>query len=128
MVHLIALAILGGVVLILDLRLFGVLFSKHSAHYLSRQLSPIFRMSLAAMLVSGVLMVFSEALKCYYNPAFRLKMLCLFLAVSFSVLFQRSEAIGRAETASPVWLKVSGGLSLALWLSVGLAGRAIGLL
>jgi hypothetical protein len=115
MVHLLALALLGGTVLIADLSLFGIGFKGPKAAELARELSPWLLGSLALMVISGVLLLSEEALKCYYNPAFRLKMLFLFLAVLFYFTIHR-----RARS------KVTAGVSLALWLSVGLAGRAIG--
>jgi uncharacterized membrane protein len=76
------------------------------------------------MVVSGVLLLAGEPLKCYYNAAFRWKMLFLALAVVFYFGVQSR----LMDTESGVAAKVAGVISLTLWLGVGLAGRAIGLL
>jgi hypothetical protein len=57
-------------------------------------------------------------MKCYYHPAFRLKMVLFTVAIAFTFTLHR-----RSIESRPLAI-----LSLALWLSVGLAGRAIGFL
>jgi hypothetical protein len=113
MVHLLALASLGGAVLLADLGVLGVGLRRRD---LERQLSPVFLWSLLGMVISGALLIAAEPMKCYYHPAFRLKMVLLAIAVLFAFTIRR-RAIGS---------KLAAVLSLSLWLSVGLAGRAIG--
>jgi hypothetical protein len=126
MVHLLALATLGGTILLVDLRLFGFGMKRQPAAQLARDLSPVFWGSLAVMLVSGLLILAGEPMKCYYSPAFRIKMLLLVIAVLFQSTFHRIAVASTAEKATSIWSKSAATLSLALWLSVGLAGRAIG--
>ena len=79
------------------------------------------------MMVTGVLMVSEEALKCYYSPAFRIKMLAL--GVASVIYFPLLAVQTRINTdREPWWEKAAAALSLLSWLTVGLAGRAIGLL
>src|SRR3954462_7420028 len=73
-VHLVALAMIGGAVLMVDLRLLGWTLSRESATHVARNAQPWFMGSLAVMLVSGVFLFSSEAVKCYYNPPFWAKM------------------------------------------------------
>jgi hypothetical protein len=115
MVHLVALAGLGGAVLLSDLSLLGVGLKRRD---LARQLSPIFVWSLIGMVISGALLIAAEPMKCFYHPAFRLKMVLLGVAIIFAFTVRR-----RAVES-----KLAAVLSLSLWLSVGLAGRAIGFL
>lgn len=115
MVHLVALAGLGGAVLLTDLGVLGVGLRQRQ---LLRQLSPVFVWSLAGMVISGALLVAAEPMKCYYHPAFRLKMVLFAIAMIFAFTVRRRKIDSK-------WVAV---LSLALWLSVGLAGRAIGFL
>jgi len=72
------------------------------------------------MLVTGSLLFSSEAVKCYGNDSFRAKMVFLFAALLFRFAFYPKLTQSRGKLAA--------GLSLALWFSVGLAGRAIGFL
>jgi hypothetical protein len=114
MVHLLGLAGLGGAVLLVDLSVFGVGLRRGAG----RQLFPIFVWSLIGMITSGVLLIAAEPMKCYYHPAFRLKMVLFAIAVLFAFTVRRKAMES----------KLAAVLSLALWLSVGLAGRAIGFL
>jgi hypothetical protein len=120
-VHLVALAGLGGAILLVDLRLLGFGFKNHPAARLAQGLSPVLWGSLGLIAVSGLLLLIAEPLKCYYNPAFRLKMLFLFAAVAFYFTLHR-----RVMDASAIVSKPAAVLSLVLWLGVGLSGRAIG--
>jgi putative copper export protein len=122
MVHLLALAAFGGAVLLVNLGAFGIGLRRHPGE-IARQLSPIFFGSLAMMVVSGVFLVAAESLKCYYHPAFRLKMVLFAIAVVFTLTVHR-RSLQSPESES----KLLAALSLGLWLGVGLAGRAIGFL
>ena len=120
MFHLFALTILLGTTLILSLRLLGVMFRQQAFPELASSLMPWNLWSLVAMLATGFLLFLSEAMKCYGNDSFRAKMLLLFTALVFRF------ALYPKLTRN--WGKLAAGLSLVLWFSVGLAGRAIGFL
>lgn len=122
--HLLALAMLGGTVLLVNLGLLGVKLKSRSVASFAKELWPLFTGSLVIMVVSGAALVSTEAMKCYYHPAFRLKMAILALAVVFSFTAHR-RAIERSPSR---WSKPAAVASLTLWLGVGLAGRAIGFL
>ena len=128
MVHLLALTCLGGTVLLVDLGILGVGFRRVSIPRVARDLSPLFLANLLLTVVSGALLVAAEAMKCYYHPAFRVKMLLFVLAVTFHfTLHRRLIEVGTDGTAS-LGSKMGAAGSLALWCAVGLAGRTIGFL
>src|SRR5215813_7685456 len=77
-VHIVALALLFGAILVLDLRLLGVTFTSKPVARLARELSPWVLSSLIIILVSGFLLFASEALKAYASVPFQVKMLFLF--------------------------------------------------
>jgi hypothetical protein len=84
--------------------------------------------SLIAMVLSGIALLTEEAGKCFYSPAFRWKMAFLAAAVLFYFTLHHW-ALRRADTQGPtVWSRSAALISLTLWLGVGIAGRAIGLL
>jgi hypothetical protein len=128
MAHLLALAILGGAVLIIDLRLLGLGLKSLSAEHLAQELTPYLIGSLTASAVSGLLLLSGEPLKCYFNLAFRLKMLFLALAVLFYFAVQKRIFQFEREGRRGFLQKSSAIISLLLWLAVGLAGRAIGVI
>ncbi len=78
------------------------------------------------MLVSGLLILSADPMKGYYSGAFRIKMLLLLLAILFHSTAHRNAVASATEFGSSVWTKSAAALSLAFWLGVGLAGRAIG--
>ena len=126
MVHLLALAVLGGTVLIVDLGLLGLGMRRQPVAHIARELTPLFLGSLVMMMISGILLLSEEALKCYYSPAFRAKMAFLLLAIAFSFTLHRKVVQSSITIGSSWKAKGAALLSLALWLGVGLAGRAIG--
>jgi len=128
MVHLIALAFLGGSVLVVDLRLLGLILKGESARTIGRDLSRTLLLSLGAMVLSGIALLSEEAGKCFYSPAFRWKMALLAAAILFYFTLHR-RALLHTDTGRPnAWSRVAAIVSLMLWLGVGVAGRAIGLL
>ena len=118
---------MGGVVLIVNLRLLGVVLRGRPADRIARELWPFLVASVAALTVTGVLMISEETMKCYHSAAFRLKMLLFVPALLLSFGIHRKLGAG-AEPESGRAAKLAAGASLVLWLGVGAAGRAIGYL
>src|SRR5882757_10850220 len=77
--HLAALAVIGGAVLIVDMRLLGFGLKKTSVAQLAKDAQPWVTGSLIVMLLSGIALYSSEATKCYQSPAFWIKMIALAL-------------------------------------------------
>ena len=127
-IHLLAIAVLGGSVLIIDLRLLGVILHKEPARVLSRDLGRLLFGSLAVLILTGIAMVSEEALKCYYSPAFRWKMALLASSVLFYFTLHRRALIQADQYALTIWARITAIISMSLWLGVGVAGRAIGFL
>ena len=125
--HLLALGLLGGTVLIVDLRLFGAVLKREPVSRLAREVEPWTIGGLAAMLISGLLLFFSEAVKMYGNGAFRMKMIFLMLAVIYAFTVHRRVVLDDTP-ASKIRGRIAALVSLALWAGVGLCGRAIGFL
>jgi len=123
--HLLALALIGGAVLVVDLRLAGLILRDQPTSRLARDAQPWLIGSLTVMLVSGLMLWTSEAVKCYYNLAFWLKMGFLALAMAFTfTIRQRVAAAG--ERVQPIWMRTVAFVSVTLWSGVGLMGRGIG--
>jgi hypothetical protein len=68
----------------------------------------------------------SEAVKCYYSPAFWVKITTLPVAILFAFTVRRSVALGDEARARPLTQKLVGAVSLALWFTVAAGGRWIG--
>jgi hypothetical protein len=125
--HLLALSVLGGAVLLVNMRLLGVpVLSKESVPQLAEEVWPLTVWSVMVMLISGYALFASEALKDFYSWGFRLKMASLMLAIIFTLTVHRKVSLAEEDSIAPVWRKVTAIVSLLLWLTVGLGGRSIG--
>jgi hypothetical protein len=124
--HLLALALIGGAVLLVDLRLLGLGLRRQPVAQLARDAQPWLVGGLLVMVASGTLLFTSEAIKCYYNSAFWTKMTFLFPAIVFTFTVRRKVAAAPDARIRPVWNKLVALISVALWTFVGAAGRWIG--
>jgi hypothetical protein len=121
--HLLALAVIGGSVLVVNLRLCGVGLKREPVDRLWNNALPWLVGSYLTMIASGLLMFTSEAVKLYYHEAFWFKMASLLLATVFTLTIVRPVALAGG---SPVRERITGIVSLALWTGVGVGGRWIG--
>ena len=125
-VHLMGLALIGGSVLVVDLRLLGVGLRRQPVADVAREAQRWLRASLLVMLPTGLLLFSSKAEQCYYLPAFWIKMTSLSLALVFTFAVRRRVALASETRISPVWGKLVAVISLSLWSSVAIAGKWIG--
>jgi hypothetical protein len=125
-VHLLALAVIGGAVLLVDLRMLGFGLRQQSVRDLARDAEPFLVGSLIVMLVTGVALFASEAVKCYYSTPFWVKMTSLSLAIVFTFTVRRRVTRAEAALPRPIVYKLVALVSLTLWFGVGAGGRWIG--
>jgi hypothetical protein len=124
--HLLALAVIGGAVLVVNLRLLGLGFQRQPVAQLWRDTRPWLLGSWAVMLASGMLLFTSEAVKLYYHEAFWVKMTSLLLASLFTFTIVRRVAEADEARVAPLWRKTAALVSIVLWSAVGVGGRWIG--
>lgn len=126
-VHLLALAVIGGAVLAVDLRLLGFAFQKQRVAEIARVMQPWLIWSLIGMLVTGfVLFISLAASKYYVHDYFWVKMYFLAAAIVFSFTIRHRVIMGDDARANSAFAKLVALVSLFLWSGVGLAGKAIG--
>lgn len=125
--HLVGMIVLVGTAAAFDLRLLGWAMRERSIADVGGQLLPWSWAGFAVQVVTGGLLFSSEAVKCYGNLAFRVKMVLLLLAGVNALIFHKN-ANSRREVngAASMGAKVAGCFSLLLWLGVVTAGRFIG--
>jgi len=123
--HLFALAMLGGAVLLVDLRLFGVGLRQPVAQ-IALVARPWLFSGLAVMIISGVLLFLSEAVKLYSSEAFWMKMTFLLLAIVFTFTVRRKVVFADEAQGPRLLNKLVAIVSVSLWLGVGIGGRWIG--
>jgi Family of unknown function (DUF6644) len=125
-VHLLALAAIGGAVLVVDMRMLGLGLRKLPISDLAGNASPWLVGSLMVMLATGIPLFLSEPIKCYDSTAFWIKMTSLALAIVFTFTIRRMVTRADESRMRPAVYKLTALVSLALWFTVGAAGRWIG--
>ncbi len=122
--HLIGLGILGGSVVIMDFKLMNLIFRGTNKIYILEQTKYFFILGLSLLILTGVPLFLSEAVKCYYSRAFWIKMISLVIGVLF-VYFVRNPLIVKQEEGSPNLILI-GFVSFSIWTVVAASGRWIG--
>ena len=124
-VHLLGLCMLGGALLVVDLRLLGVGLTSQPVARLARYARPWLVASVIVMVLTGIPLFLSEAIKAYYNTSFWVKMCTRPVALAFT--FAVRERVARRAAVDPGMTgRIVGAVSLALWFTVAAAGRWIG--
>lgn len=122
-VHLLALALLGGALFVLDLSMLGVGVRTASAAAIEKSTRPWLQLALVVLIVTGVALGLSEAVKLLDRGAFWLKMSALLTALAFTFAVKIPLVRRQPDAAA---LKPLALVSIALWLTVAIAGRWIG--
>lgn len=122
-VHLLALALLGGAVLVLDFSILGVGLRAPSVAVLDKATRPWLYTAITVLIATGVALGLSEALKLLDRPVFWLKMGALLAALLFTFAI-KLPVLQRWPDAGV--LKLFAVVSIGLWLTVAIAGRWIG--
>jgi uncharacterized protein DUF6644 len=126
-IHIMALAVLLGTMIVVDLRLLGFGMRRQSTAEVARLLAPWTWGSLVVMVLTGVSLFTSEAVRLSRSAPFAYKMLFLALAITAHfTIHSRATTVGIREGAG--FGKVAACLSIIFWLGVALAGRAIAFL
>lgn len=124
-VHLLALALLGGTILLVDLRLLGFGLRSQPVATLAEGVHPWLVGGLLTMIATGVPMFLSEAIKCYYSPPFWYKMFFLVVATAYTFSVRKRVAAADPARLGPVWGRLTALASMGLWFCVGFSGRWI---
>jgi hypothetical protein len=128
-VHLMALAFSVGIIVIVDLRLIGLAMKDVRVTEVFDRLQPMALKGFAINVTTGLLLFWSEPMKCYASPYFRGKLVMLFLlgvnAFLFSATTYKTVASWDKAAIAPVAARMAGWVSLLLWAGVIVAGRAI---
>jgi hypothetical protein len=121
-VHILGLTVLVGTIALVDFRLLGVGMRRLSLTQTVSMLAPWTSAGLLTVFVTGPILFWSDMPRYIQNPAFVLKMVLLAVALAAHFTLHRS-----VVQVSDIKLRqrVIAALSLLLWSSVVLAGRAI---
>jgi len=125
--HLLGLALMMAPILMLDLRLTGVIWKSEPVSKIRDQFLPITVFGFVVMMLTGILLFWSEAVKCWHSPYFRIKLVALVLAGLNALLFHSTidKKISEWENNAfmPSRAKLAGVMSILTWTAVIAAGR-----
>jgi hypothetical protein len=122
-IHVVALVVLLGTTMMVNLNLLGMLRGWKPAQT-ARNVAVYVNAGLATMVLTGALLFVSDPWRYYGNDAFGPKILFLALAILYQLtVYPRVVRMDARHTR--VWGRLAACLSLALWFGIGAAGRAI---
>jgi hypothetical protein len=129
-VHVLAITLVVGSITMVDLRLLDVNLRDRPVGELIDEILPWTWTSFAVAVCTGALLFSSNATHYWGTVPFRLKMLLLVLAGVNMTVFHattlRSVEVWGRQPRTPRAAKISGGVSLSLWIGVIALGRWIG--
>jgi Family of unknown function (DUF6644) len=125
-IHLMGLAMIGGAVLVVDLRLLGWGLRRQPVAQIARDAERWLLRSLLVSLPTGALLFMCFATKYYYLTFFWVKMASLVAVLGFTFSVRRRVTMADETRISPVWSKLVALVSLSLWTTVAIGGRWIG--
>jgi hypothetical protein len=124
-VHLVAMVVFLGAILVVDLRLMGTGLTHQPVAVVARDAHPWMRGAFVMLVLTGVPALMSTATLQYGNSMFWLKMY-LILAGIIHLFFLRPRVVAAADTGlGPGTAKIIGLASIAIWLSVAALARLI---
>ena len=124
--HLLAMALLGGSVLLADARLVGLGFGDAALKPFLAQCDRLFDAALMLVVLTGVFMACGVAIKIYYLPVYWYKMLALTLGVIFVYTIRRPVLRQAEHLLSMRLRRLLAVTSVMIWFSVAATGRWIG--
>jgi uncharacterized membrane protein len=129
-VHVFAVSLLLGTIMIVDLRLLGLASTKRAVTELARQVLPFTWFAFVLAIIAGSLLFISRATEYFENPVFWTKMALIVLAGVNMMIFEFITVRGvekwNLDRVPPPAARLAGALSITCWLLVIGLGRLIG--
>jgi hypothetical protein len=126
MFHLLSLAMLGGMVLVADLRLLGVLLKDVPSEVVCESTNKWFNVALVVIMTSGIFMSSAVAIKLYYSEMFAAKIASLAAGIIFVYAIRRPLLRFDHSSINPWTLRLLAITSITIWFTVAASGRWIG--
>jgi hypothetical protein len=129
-VHVMALAVVFGTILVVDLRVLGVASRQRPFTVMSAELLRITWGAFAVSVLTGALMFTTNARVYAHNTAFQVKMVLLLCAglnmAAFHLTAGKNVARWDTMPRAPGIGRLTAALSIALWVAIIFTGRVIG--
>jgi len=129
-IHVLAISLVVGSILAVDLRLLGFAWTTRPVSRVSGGILPLTWSAFVFAVLSGALMLISNAAKYLANGYFDAKMILIAMAgvnmLAFHLIGARDQPRWDKEVRLPLRARFAGGLSILLWIAVVACGRWIG--
>jgi hypothetical protein len=131
-VHVMALSVVFGTIVVVDLRVLGVASRQRPFSRMSAELLRLTWGAFAVSVLTGALMFTTNARVYAHNTAFQVKMLLLLCAglnmAAFHLTAGKAKNVAHWDTApaAPGIGRLTAVLSIALWIGIIFTGRVIG--
>jgi hypothetical protein len=129
-IHVLAISLVVGSILAVDLRLLGLAWMTRPASRVTNGILPLTWCAFIAAVVSGGLLFISNATKYLANGCFVAKMILIAIAgvnmLAFHLVGARDQPRWDNDIGPPLKARFAGGLSILLWIVVVSCGRWIG--
>ncbi|MEP7209750.1 MAG: DUF6644 family protein [Alphaproteobacteria bacterium] len=123
--HLVGLALLGGCVLLLNLRLLGAGITDEPPSVIEKNLRPWLILGACIVIGTGLIIGALNSSKLYFSPAFFCKMVALAAALAFT--FGVSNSVAKSEGEVSTTAKIIAAVAGLVWLfALGVFGTAQG--
>lgn len=128
-VHVFAVSLLLGTIMIVDLRLIGIAAAKRPFTDLARQVLPFTWAAFVMAVIAGAFLFISRATEYAANPVFWTKMALIALAginmIIFEFITARDAQKWNIDAAPPPAARLAGAISITSWILVIFVGRLI---
>ena len=126
LLHLLGISMLGGMVLVGDLRLLNIVMKDIPSEVVIENTHKWFNVALVMIIISGIFMSSAVALKLYYNTMFWAKMTSLTAGVVFVYAVRRPLLKFDHASIKPITLRMIAITSISIGFTVAASGRWIG--
>jgi hypothetical protein len=125
--HLLALSIFAGALLVVDLRFMGTGLTREPLSEIASQARPWLMAGFWGLVATGLVQLSLQPVKEYYSDMFNFKMKVMVVAIIFTFIVRPRLARMDEARLGPIWGKLVGLASVVLWSGVAIPARLIGL-
>lgn len=127
--HVLTLTLFAGTAIMMDLRFLGVTFKRVPISEFTSRMLPWTRGAFWVMVVTGLLLLYSNPLRYYHNIFFRIKIGMMVLAGLnvwwFHARTHRQVVEWDHDPIPPRAVRIAGGMSIFMWAFIIVTGRMI---
>jgi hypothetical protein len=128
-IHVLALSISVGLLLVSDLRLMGYIMKRRSASEVYEEIKAWMFIGFAVMTITGIFLFWCQVVKAYNSIFFRMKIILLILAAINAIVFERGiyRKVDKWDNAliPPMEARLASWLSLIFWVAIITCGRTM---